>query len=458
MSGGDKSFTYGETPSLSATAYEGQSIDWYDADGNLVSNASNTIETTNLTTKVVTSSFTPSVAVAKSYTFYAQARGSCATTVRTPIKLTINKILLTVTVVDKSQLNKVYDGKVTVPLLVSNMSVGGVLARDANIEFLDPNVSPTATFADKIVNPNKIVTVTGYKLTEAAAVNYDIPLSIQVPGIAISSLGITGKFTADDKTHDGKTDAVILTRELVGTIPGDLVSLIGGVAHFEDPHSSEELKRVIFDMTNASLTGADAGNYSLTSVADAFAKINKVLPVTLVDFEGKQRNASVYLYWRTASEKDNDYFQVERSQDGKAFIAIGQVKGNGTTNVVQNYSFTDGVAPAGTVYYRLKQVDYDGKFEYSKVIAVKADGRSGAEATLVAKPNPTPGKVVFTSTDAASGPVTLILYHSSGRVVVQKQVEQGQELSLDLAGQVPGIYYVQVQTTTGKTTTRVVKQ
>ncbi|WP_317195465.1 YDG domain-containing protein [Rufibacter psychrotolerans] len=477
---GSQVITYGATtPGLTATAYEGQTIVWYDAatGGNVVSTELNTTSSYDGTTKVVTSTFTPSVTSANTYTYYAQASNSStitcpASTARTPVTLTINKKPLALSAFDASLLNKVYDGTASASISVDNMVLADIVSGDGGAVFLNPSAAPTATFADKRAGENKVVTVTGYSLAGTAAGNYSIPTSFTVGGVTISRLGVYGMFTTAPREYiEGDRTAEVVHRWLRPAVVGDpvvkalmasdSVSHSGGTALFDTEFIGTE-KEVT--LTGASIidkdTGEDHLNYELLGI-DAYplGVIEKPLPVTLLSFEGKQgSNASVNLSWRTATEKDNDYFQVERSQDGRAFAAIGQVKGNGTTNVVQAYSYTDGTAPAGTVYYRLKQVDYDGKFEYSKVIAVKASGRNGAEATLVAKPNPTPGKVVLTSTETATGPVTLTLYHSSGRVVAQKLVEQGQELSLDLAGQVPGIYYVQAQTATGKSTTRVVKQ
>ncbi|WP_207434133.1 T9SS type A sorting domain-containing protein [Sabulibacter ruber] len=184
-----------------------------------------------------------------------------------------------------------------------------------------------------------------------------------------------------------------------------------------------------------------------------------VLPVELISFAASQQTTGVQLRWATASEKDNDFFQVERSLDAKNFVSIGQVKGNGTSNVLQNYSFTDATAPAGTVYYRLKQVDFDGKFEYSKVIAVKADGKTSVQASLEVKPNPTPGKLFLTASNLeGAGSVTLL--HTSGKAVSTQEVQvvAGQPLELDLSKLSPGVYILQLKTSTGTAVTRIVKQ
>ena len=97
------------------------------------------------------------------------------------------------------------------------------------------------------------------------------------------------------------------------------------------------------------------------------------LPVEFISFTGGASSVSVNLKWSTASEKDNDRFEVERSDDGKFFYNIGEVAGNGTVNEQMDYSFADYSAVAAISYYRLKQVDYDGEYEYSETIRVETE-------------------------------------------------------------------------------------
>ncbi|MCX2740127.1 T9SS C-terminal target domain-containing protein [Pontibacter anaerobius] len=92
------------------------------------------------------------------------------------------------------------------------------------------------------------------------------------------------------------------------------------------------------------------------------------LPVELAHFGASIKGAQVELQWQTASEDQNSHFVVERSPDGKSFEGIGLVKGNGTTALTTNYTFVDQVPLAGISYYRLKQVDEDETYTYSKVI------------------------------------------------------------------------------------------
>jgi autotransporter-associated beta strand protein len=96
------------------------------------------------------------------------------------------------------------------------------------------------------------------------------------------------------------------------------------------------------------------------------------LPISLTSFIGKAVDKSVLLNWATASETNNDYFEVLKSSNGKTFTAIGTVKGNGTTSDAKSYSFVDVNPAAGTNYYQLIQHDFDGKSSKSDIIPVNS--------------------------------------------------------------------------------------
>lgn len=97
------------------------------------------------------------------------------------------------------------------------------------------------------------------------------------------------------------------------------------------------------------------------------------LPVELTRFTGQPANEGIVLNWSTASEKNNDHFDIERSIDGKNFEKIGIQKGKGTTSAASEYKFLDKHPQKGLNYYRLKQVDFDGTHEYSHIVKVTTE-------------------------------------------------------------------------------------
>jgi len=100
-----------------------------------------------------------------------------------------------------------------------------------------------------------------------------------------------------------------------------------------------------------------------------------VVPIDLVRFNASLKNDVVVLEWTTASEVNNDYFTIERSFDGRNFEDIAQIKGAGQSYDELSYSYIDdkavGLAAERVVYYRLKQTDFDGSYEYSDVISLE---------------------------------------------------------------------------------------
>lgn len=106
-----------------------------------------------------------------------------------------------------------------------------------------------------------------------------------------------------------------------------------------------------------------------------------ILPVKLSKFDAVASEKWIDLKWETASERNNSHFMIERSSNGREFKAIGEVKGKGNSNAKVKYTYTDRSPAPGKNYYRLKQVDLDGKFTISQVVAVTV--KSAPSAALL---------------------------------------------------------------------------
>ncbi len=120
---------------------------------------------------------------------------------------------------------------------------------------------------------------------------------------------------------------------------------------------------------------------------DFVSTCKSLLPVELVGFTTKvQDNQTVKLNQQTASEINNDYFTIQRSTDRNHWEDLDKVNGVGNTTSFQSYSAIDENPNLGTSYYRLKQTDFDGKFEYSKLQSVKISRL--VDAPLLAYPSP----------------------------------------------------------------------
>lgn len=106
------------------------------------------------------------------------------------------------------------------------------------------------------------------------------------------------------------------------------------------------------------------------------------LPVELMKFSGSYSNNQVVLSWTTASETNNDYFMVEKSTNAIDFADIAKIKGAGNSNEIQDYTYLDANSNKGTTYYRLKQVDFDGKYSYSPIVTVVNNANSDVKVIV----------------------------------------------------------------------------
>ena len=118
------------------------------------------------------------------------------------------------------------------------------------------------------------------------------------------------------------------------------------------------------------IPASDSWYYSNILAGQAPNNFQGVLPVELLNFNGTIRDRVAQLRWETASEWNNDYFDVERSSNGYNWQRIGSVQGLGTSSLGGIYEYQDDRMREGINYYRLKQVDFDGKFECSHTISL----------------------------------------------------------------------------------------
>lgn len=172
------------------------------------------------------------------------------------------------------------------------------------------------------------------------------------------------------------------------------------------------------------------------------------LPVTLVAFTAERQGDEALLRWTTASELNNDRFEVEVSADGQGFRKIGQVAGQGTYATAHRYQLADPRLlsyAANPVYYRLRQVDRDGTATFSPVRTVRIEGLLPFAVAAFPNPVPTTGTQLRVRT-AQAGPLQLLGYDATGRLVLHESATlQPGTTDLDLlrAGQLPtGVYYL----------------
>ena len=170
------------------------------------------------------------------------------------------------------------------------------------------------------------------------------------------------------------------------------------------------------------------------------------LPVSWLNFSGKRNEVGVDLSWQTASEKNNIGFYVERSADGKVFDEIGFVRGQLNANTISNYAFTDeNAAYELTLFYRLKQIDADGRFSYSNVIAIMPQSEVLAPNIY---PNPVQNKLYIKFKEPIGTSISYMVTDYTGKLIKQEyeQVPNNENtVVVNNSDLHAGVYFVQIE-------------
>ncbi len=174
----------------------------------------------------------------------------------------------------------------------------------------------------------------------------------------------------------------------------------------------------------------------------AVATNSGALPLTWLGIKAFEQDGEAFLTWRTANEVNTDRFEIERSEDALNFRSIGSLKAQNIGNTRLEYQFKDASAKdlnANPLYYRVKQIDSDGKFDYSAT-AVLWRGVSLNPLVENIYPNPSPGKTrLELSTDT---PTQLEVRSANGQLISTHQIN-AETIDLDLSNLPPGLYLLQ---------------
>ena len=266
------------------------------------------------------------------------------------------------------------------------------------------------------------------------------------PGINNSELNAFTKvgnklmFTADNGvngneiwTSDGTAAGTIMVQDIE---PGSGSSM---------PLQIFEIKGAITEANGKIFTGASTtalGN----EVWVANAPVEAPLPVELLEFKGKLVNTDAYLQWKTEHETNSSVFLVERSLDGNSYFQVGTIIAANRAGINQ-YSFTDpGITLLGVsiVYYRLKQVDLDGKYKYSGIVPISVEDK---RLTIQLYPNPVSNQVNLNITSYQSQKLQWRLIDNAGRLIKGGHYTISQGLNViteDASLLSSGVYYLQL--------------
>ncbi|MDF2437230.1 MAG: hypothetical protein K0Q95_1606 [Bacteroidota bacterium] len=184
------------------------------------------------------------------------------------------------------------------------------------------------------------------------------------------------------------------------------------------------------------------------------------LPIELIKFDALSKDDIAEIFWITASETNNDYFTVDKSHDAVNWETVGIYKskspsGNSTSSL--NYSVSDDKPYPGTSYYRLKQTDFNGDYEYSDLVTLI---RSEDNDIINVRPNPTQNSAEISYKCAVDGTAFVNVYDYNGKLIISKNIEcvKGTNLSeIQFNDQPNGMYFVTISTNNKLYKTKILK-
>lgn len=189
------------------------------------------------------------------------------------------------------------------------------------------------------------------------------------------------------------------------------------------------------------ITGSSVAYSAVADVVSDFgpftlSNMTSPLPIELLSFDAVPEADKVFLSWVTASERDNAFFTILRSDDGIGFEAIERLDGAGQSATALNYSTIDASPLDGVSYYKLRQTDVNGDETESATVTVH---RFSAGSAPMLYPNPVEGQLFVSG--LPDGPAELLVLDATGRVVLRKRKESdGPRIDLDVAGLPIGMY------------------
>ncbi len=237
-------------------------------------------------------------------------------------------------------------------------------------------------------------------------------------------------------------------------------------------NGSDEADLRLFKSKDAGSTWSYVGgtvnttdNYVFASGLDDFSRWSVTdeddpLPVSLLDFYVVcQPDSQIELNWITASETGNQYFEIQKSFNGKDFITIAKIDGAGNSNIRKEYSYITESQKDILVYYRLKQTDFNGNSVYLKTVVTDCESRQQTDLWLV-YPNPFDGKIMVFSNDVNTGDFYITVKNALGETVFKtKAAAKENPKIIGLPENLPsGIYFVSVLYKGSLTIKKIIKE
>lgn len=172
----------------------------------------------------------------------------------------------------------------------------------------------------------------------------------------------------------------------------------------------------------------------------SFCNPSNLLPIELLSFYGKTINDKNILHWQTASEKNNDYFTLLRSKNGRDFESIGTVKGAGNSAEVVSYSLTDIKPYSNQNFYQLRQTDFDGRVSFSRIITLNSKSQVSSDLSIY--PNPSASQITLDIPGDETAGYEAEISDVLGKIVIKEYNKN----SFNVSALCSGIYFVKLKT------------
>ena len=226
---------------------------------------------------------------------------------------------------------------------------------------------------------------------------------------------------------------ICFTYNSVAEIDGDMIT-VGGTL-FGSAHST-------ITFTNPPFNEPMLPEFPLVFNADNITCIN-LLPVKWLSFDANKQGETSVLDWKTGEEFNNMGFEIQRSPDGRNFERIGWLDAKATPRELNSYQFLDVHPYRGINYYRLNQVDFDGRFSYSPVKSVLFTDEG---FNVRVWPNPVSNRLFIEIANGEKEPGEIKLINSTGQVVLRQVFEDSEiNAQLDINPIQPGYYTLMVE-------------
>ncbi len=238
----------------------------------------------------------------------------------------------------------------------------------------------------------------------------------------------------------------------------------GGVSSLTDLRVARWSGSQWINHGNGNVTGDEtAGSVNSSSAITDFSPFTlgssntlNPLPVSLLNFNAMPLSSSVKVVWATTAEINNEKFVVEKSLNGTEWTAIGEVKGVGNSNSVNNYAFIDLQPVNGVQFYRLKQFDVNGKFAYSEIKPVNFNQDGIVKVNIY--PNPTIGNITLNLPSNENANAVVKVFNALGQVVLEMTQISTTVLDIDLNNLESGIYNVEIAYDGNVQNVKIIKQ